>query len=46
MERRLGAPGDFAWAYVIAHEVGHHVQRELGTNEKVRNLQRDSPDRV
>ena len=44
MERQLGAPGDFAWAYVIAHEVGHHVQRELGTNEEVRNLQRDSPD--
>ena len=30
MERRLGAPGDFARAYVIAHEVGHHVQNMLG----------------
>lgn len=30
MERRLGAPGDFARAYVIAHEVGHHVQNLLG----------------
>ena len=32
---RLGAPGDFAQAYVIAHEVGHHVQNLLGTMEKV-----------
>jgi uncharacterized protein len=44
MERQLGAGGDFAWAYVIAHEVGHHIQRELGTSDKVRNLQRESPD--
>jgi uncharacterized protein len=32
---RLGAPGDFAQAYVIAHEVGHHVQNLLGTMERV-----------
>ena len=44
MEQQLGAPGDFAWAYVIAHEMGHHVQRELGTNGQVRKLQRESPD--
>jgi predicted metalloprotease len=44
MERELGAPGDFAWAYVIAHEVGHHVQRELGTSDEVSRLQRESPD--
>jgi uncharacterized protein len=31
LENRLGAPGDFAQAYVIAHEVGHHVQNLLGT---------------
>jgi len=30
LQRRLGAPGDFAAAYVIAHEVGHHVQNQLG----------------
>jgi hypothetical protein len=33
---RHGAPGDFAQAYVIAHEVGHHVQTLLGTSERVR----------
>ena len=35
MQQRLGARGDFAWAYVIAHEVGHHVQTQLGIMEKV-----------
>jgi predicted metalloprotease len=35
MKTRLGAPGDFAQAYVIAHEVGHHVQQLLGITEKV-----------
>jgi predicted metalloprotease len=35
LERRFGAPGDFAQAYVIAHEVGHHVQNLVGTAEKV-----------
>jgi predicted metalloprotease len=34
MKRKLGAPGDFAAAYVIAHEVGHHVQNELGIMDK------------
>ena len=40
MSQRLGAPGDFAQAYVIAHEVGHHVQNLLGIAEKVNRLQR------
>ena len=35
LDRRFGAPGDFAQAYVIAHELGHHVQNLLGTSEKV-----------
>ena len=35
LQRRFRAPGDFAQAYVIAHEVGHHVQNLLGTMEKV-----------
>ena len=35
LRRQLGAPGDFAQAYVIAHEVGHHVQNLLGITEKV-----------
>lgn len=35
LRRRLGAPGDFAQAYVIAHEVGHHVQKLLGITERV-----------
>jgi predicted metalloprotease len=39
LKRRHGAPGDFAQAYVIAHEVGHHVQNLLGTSSKVRSAQ-------
>ncbi|MEK6282427.1 MAG: neutral zinc metallopeptidase [Acidobacteriota bacterium] len=35
LETRFGAPGDFAQAYVVAHEVGHHVQHLLGTMERV-----------
>jgi predicted metalloprotease len=35
LKTRLGAPGDFAQAYVIAHEVGHHVQAQLGITEQV-----------
>jgi predicted metalloprotease len=40
MQRRLGAPGDFAAAYVIAHEVGHHVQNLLGVLPRVQQLRR------
>ena len=39
LRRRHGAPGDFAQAYVIAHEVGHHVQTLLGTSKQVRQAQ-------
>jgi predicted metalloprotease len=35
MKSRLGAPGDFAQAYVIAHEIGHHVQAQMGITEKI-----------
>lgn len=35
LHRRFGAPGDFAQAYVIAHEVGHHVQNLMGTSSRV-----------
>ncbi len=44
MESKLGASGDFAWAYVIAHELGHHVQQELGTEAEVNRLRRERPD--
>jgi predicted metalloprotease len=38
MEKQLGAGGDFAQAYVIAHEVGHHVQNLLGTSDQVNKM--------
>jgi uncharacterized protein len=38
LQQRFGAPGDFAMAYVIAHEVGHHIQTLLGTSEKMARL--------
>jgi predicted metalloprotease len=42
MRKQLGAPGDFAQAYVIAHEVGHHVQNLLGISDQVRNAQQQA----
>jgi hypothetical protein len=41
--RRFGASGDFAQAYVVAHEIGHHVQNVLGIERQVRGLQRQNP---
>jgi predicted metalloprotease len=38
LQQRFGAPGDFAMAYVVSHEVGHHVQTLLGTTEKLAQL--------
>lgn len=42
LETRFEAPGDFAQAYVIAHEIGHHVQNLLGISDEVRELQQRS----
>lgn len=39
LKNRFGAPGDFAQAYVIAHEVGHHVQKMRGTMDKVHQME-------
>lgn len=39
LKRRFGAPGDFAQAYVIAHEFGHHIQNQLGISQQVQALQ-------
>jgi len=43
LDRRFGAPGDFAQAYVIAHEMGHHIQNLLGIERQIRTLQQQSP---
>jgi uncharacterized protein len=40
MRRRLGGGGDFAYAYVISHEVGHHIQNQLGVLPKIQAMQR------
>ncbi len=43
---RFGAPGQFAQAYVIAHEIGHHVQKLLGIESRIRRLQEANPREV
>jgi len=43
LQQRFGAPGQFAQAYVLAHELGHHIQNLLGVERKVRNLQYQNP---
>jgi predicted metalloprotease len=43
LSTRFGAPGDFAQAYVIAHEVGHHVQSVTGMSDQVRQAQSENP---
>jgi len=46
LEQRFGAPGDFARAYVIAHEVGHHVQALIGTTEAVEKARLNSDPEI
>ena len=43
LKQRFGAPGEFAEAYVLAHEIGHHVQKLLGIEAKVRAAQQENP---
>jgi hypothetical protein len=43
LKQRFGASGDFAQAYVLSHELGHHVQHLLGTDARVRQLQESNP---
>lgn len=43
LKERFGAPGDFAQAYVLAHEIGHHLQFLLGTETRVRRMQAANP---
>lgn len=44
LQERFNAPGDFAMAYVVAHEVGHHIQNLMGTAEKVTRIRQQSSE--
>ena len=46
LKTRFGASGDFAQAYVLAHELGHHVQHLTGTDARVRQAQEQNPDQA
>src|SRR4051812_540048 len=46
LKQKFGASGDFAQAYVIAHELGHHVQHLLGTDARVRTLEERNPSQA
>jgi predicted metalloprotease len=46
LKSRFGAPGDFAQAYVIAHEIGHHLQNLLGIAEQVQDAQQRRPEQA
>lgn len=43
LKKRFGAPGEFAQAYVLAHEIGHHVQNLIGVERQVRQAQQSNP---
>lgn len=45
LQTRFKAPGDFAMAYVVAHEVGHHIQKLMGTSDKMDRLRAQSSER-
>lgn len=44
LQSRFSAPGDFAQGYVIAHEIGHHVQKLTGISDRVSQLEQENPD--
>jgi uncharacterized protein len=44
LKQRYGVPGDFAQAYVLAHEIGHHVQKVLGIEEQYLRARRQNPE--
>src|ERR1700757_3424533 len=46
LKQRFGAPGQFAQAYVLAHEIGHHVQKLLGIEGKVQRLRQNEPSQA